>query len=144
MARVKKTKNVAKFGGVDDLGKVKTDLHSAFGVSSSYDTSSVEAKSKVHLEMDKGEGNAVVIRRFSFGINPQVWLEHPPTKQDLFNHHIKGIEMALFRDGLKLYLESQPRIVVSNTNYEIFIAAVPKKGYLLKERPQTLGEIAHG
>lgn len=143
MARVKKIKDVKKFGGVDELGTVKLNGHE-------HETSHVEAKSeKTHLEDDHGEGNAVVIRCFTFAFNlehPEAILERRPTKQDLFNAHIKGIEMALFKDGLKPYVDVAPRITFDSKKlqYNIFVPAVPMKGWMLNERPQTLTEIAHG
>lgn len=150
MARkLKQAKEVAKFGGVDELGTVKSDLHSPLQ-EQTYDASSVEAKSEqTHLEDDKGEGDAVVIRCFTFSINlehPELWLEKQPSKQDLFNFHIHGIEMALWKDGLKIFDKVAPRLTfdVKKMQYSIFIAALPRNGYLLHERPQTLSELAHG
>lgn len=146
MAKKRKVKEVAKFGGVDELGTIKSDLHSPF-VEQTYDASTVEAKSEqTHLEDDRGEGEATVIRCFTFGINPQVFLEQRPTKQDLFNHHLRGIEATLWKDGLKVFDDVAPRLTFDNKNlqYSIFIAARPRNGYLLHERPQTLSQIAHG
>lgn len=143
----RKVTEVAKFGGIDDLGSLKTDLHSSIGhEQQTYDASSVEAQSRTNLEMDKGEGEATIIRCFIFGMNPQTFMEQHPTKQMLFNSHIGGIEAALFRDGLKLFLDVTPRITFDTVKmqYSIFVAARPRKGYLLQEKPQTLGEIVHG
>lgn len=144
MARIKKTKEVAKFGGIDNLGQVKTQLHS--NKQDTYDSSSVEAQSQTRLEDDRGEGEATVIRCFTFGMNPQTFIERRPTKQDLFNAHLKGIEMGLFADGLKVFDEVVPRLTfdAQKKQYSIFVAARPRKGYLLHERPQTLSQIAHG
>ena len=140
MARKKKVKDVAKFGGVDQLGSTTMGGHQ-------HELASIEAKSeKTHLEDDRGEGNAAIIRCFEFAINPQVFKEHPPTKQELFNHHHKGIELALWKDGMKVMPEVNPKIVVNQKamRYQIFVGAQPMKGYILHERPQTLSEIAHG
>lgn len=152
MARkLKKATEVSKFGGVDQLGKVKTDLHTNLdGSGNTYDASTVEAKSEqTHLEDDRGEGNAVVIRCFTFQMNmehPEIFIEKRPTKQDLFNAHISGIEAALWKDGLKPYLEVKPRITFDSKKlqYSIFIASLPMKGWVLNETPQTLTQIAHG
>lgn len=148
MARVKKVKEVTKFGGVDELGQVKTDLHKGIGASvNTYDASTVEAKSEqTHLEDDVGHGEAVIVRCFTFGMNPKTFLERKPTKQDLFNSHLRGIEMALFGDGLKVFDEVPPRLVfdVKKQQYSIFVAARPRKGIMLYERPQTLREIING
>lgn len=149
MARKKKTKEVAKFGGVDELGQIKSDLHSPLK-EQTYDASTVEAKSEqAHLEDDMGEGDAVVIRNFVFAIdmnNSDVWLKNQPTKQDLFNSHLKGIEMALWKDGLKIWPDVKPQLTfdLNNFKYTIIVASKPMKGYLLNERPQTLSQIAYG
>ena len=140
MARVKKIKEVAKFGGVDELGKAHYQGHE-------HDVSTVEAKSEqTHLEDDRGEGEATVIRRFTFGMNPETFIKNRPTKQDLFNAHLQGIEIALFGDGLKVFDSVAPRISfdAEKKQYSIFVAARPRKGYLLQERPQTLREIING
>lgn len=138
MAKKAKYKDVAKFGGVDELGKTSFNNYE-------HELSNIEAKSETNLEMDKGEGNATIIRCFTFGINPEVFMKQRPTKQDLFNYHISGIEMAMYRDGMIPYLEVEPRITfdTKRMQYSIFVAAHPRKGYLLQERPQTLSEIAH-
>lgn len=146
----KKTKNVAKFGGVDELGKVSLDLHSGVdGKKNEYDASTVEAKSNTNLEMDTGEGNAVVIRCFTFQIDlskADTWLEKRPSKQEIFNSHLRGIEMGLFGDGLKIYDMVAPRITFDavKMQYSIFVPAIPRRGIQLNERPQTLTELAHG
>lgn len=137
-----KIKDVSKFGGVDELGQVQLDGHR-------HDASSVEAKSQTNLEHDEGVGDAVVIRCFTFQMNlekPEVFLECRPSKQELFNSHLRGIEMALFRDGMKIFPDSAPRLTfdVKKMQYSIFIAAKPMRGYLLEQRPQTLTEIVHG
>lgn len=147
--RNKKTTEVSKFGGVDQLGTVKTDLHSPLQ-EQSYDAASIEAKSeRTHLEDDAGHGEATVLRNFVFAINldkADLWLKHRPTKQELFNSHLRGIEMALFKDGLKIWPEVAPQLIFDMPTmcYTIIVAARPRKGYLLMERPQTLSEIAHG
>lgn len=137
--RKSKTKDVAKFGGIDELGAAKLHGHN-------HDVASVEAQSQTRLESDTGEGNPVVVRCFTFGMNPQVFVEQRPTKQDLFNAHLGGIEMRLFADGLKVFDEVAPRLTfdIEKKQYSIFVAARPRKGYLLQERPQTLTEISRG
>lgn len=158
MARLKKPKSldVQKFGGVDDHGTVHDDnavtFHSELGKSKSvhtdtnYDVKSIEAESQTKLEEDVGYGNALVIRMFEFRVDPLVFYQHMPTTQELFNSHYKGIELTLWKDGLKVIPEVNPRIVVDEQNgtYQIFVGAAPAKGHLLKEQPQTLSQIVHG
>lgn len=139
MARIKKPKEVSKFGGVDELGQAQFNGHE-------HDVASVEAKSHTRLDHDKGEGEATIIRCFTFGMNPEAIVQYRPTKQDLFNSHVHGIEIALFADGLKIFDEVPPRITfdIDKKQYSIFVAARPRNGYFLQARPQTLTEIAHG
>lgn len=138
MARkLKEPIEVAKFGGNDKLANTKLNGHE-------HEVESIETQSQTSLESDQGVGNAAVIRMFQFAINPEVFQQHPPTKQDLFNAHYKNLEMALWRDGLKVIPEVNPRISMGKKHYRIWIGAAPMKGHLLHERPKTLTELAHG
>lgn len=137
--RSKKTVEVQKFGGEEKLGE--TQLHGY-----NHDVNSIETQSKTTLEQDTGEGGAVIIRCFTFGINPEAFKQYAPTKQELFNSHYKGIEIALWKDGLKVMPDVHPRIVIDQQKgqYQIFVGAQPARGHLLMERPQTLSEIVNG
>lgn len=135
----KKAFEVAKFGGIDELGEAKLNGHS-------HNVQSIETQSKTTLEQDPGEGREAIIRRFTFGMNPEAFQSGTPTKQELFNAHIKGIEVMLWRDGMALMTEVEPRLVVNKElmQYSIFVGARPARGHILHERPQTLRELAHG
>jgi hypothetical protein len=140
MARMKKKPvEVQKFGGTESLGQVQMDGYA-------HEVESVEAQSGTKLEHDEGHGNPAIIRRFTFGINPLAFKEHPPTQQELFNSHIKGIELALWRDGMTVLPEVPPRITIDQKalQYHIFVGAKPARGHILKEVPQTLSQIANG
>lgn len=93
--------------------------------------------------VDPGKGKAWILRTFTFGINPAV--KEIPTKQQLFNSHVKQIEMMLWGDGLKFVYEVPPRIQVTKKFYKIFVLAEPTHiGYhdLPKlEKAATLNEI---
>ena len=161
MARLKKPKtiDVQKFGGVDDLGTIreegnfdafKSGMTGSEQVASNvnWEGKSVETQSQTHLEDDEGSGNAAVIRKFTFAANPESFAQYKPTKQELFNAHYKGIETALWVDGLKVIPESNPEVVIAEDgmSYSIFVGARPQKGHSLPWdlTPQTLKEIAHG
>ena len=139
--RINKTEEVQKFGGTEDLGQV--DLHGY-----AHDAKSIEVQSSTKLEQDEGSGNAAVIRCFEFGINLEAFKQHKPTKQELFNSHAKGIEISLWRDGLKVIPDVTPRIVVNEKDmkYQIFVGAQPNRGHILPYdvKTKTLKEIAHG
>lgn len=147
MAKRTKTQEVKSFGGVQKLGEVtEVDALNAPVKDVNYDLQSIETESKTKLEDDVGHGNPVIVRCFEFGMNPQAFLEVKPTKQQLFNHHIKGIETFLWKDGLKVITEVAPRILYDEKNlkYKIFVGAKPMRGHILREQPKTLSQIAHG
>ena len=101
------------------------------------------SESKTHLEDDTGSGDAAIIRMFEFGVNHEAFKQHQPTKQELFNSHYKGIEVMLWRDGLKVMPEVEPQLTFNKkkTKYRIFVGAKPMKGHLLTEQPKTLSQI---
>lgn len=111
-----------------------------------WDVKQGEVHSDVFLEDDIGEGDAIILRSFDFKANPQTFKENPPTTQELFNAHIRQIEIHLMKDGLKVYTESSPQIRLSKdkTGYRIVVPAQPMKGHRLLERPNTLTQLAHG
>lgn len=140
----KKIKEVAKFGGIDELGKANLNGHS-------HDVSSLETMSETRLEDDLGRGQTAVIRCFEFGINPVAFQKARAagmqvSKQDLFNAHHKGIELELWKDGLKVMPDVQPTVLVNEKamKYKIFVGARPYKGHSMSQRTQTLSQIAHG
>lgn len=154
--RSKKAVEVQKFGGVDSMGTVRDENFTKFTSEMSgkdsyhrdtnYNLESIEVQSDTHLEDDTGEGDAAIVRMFEFGMNPQAFIEHPPTKQELFNSHYKGIELALWKDGMKVIPEVNPKIIVDQkaAKYMIFVGAQPMRGHILTERPKTLAEQIHG
>lgn len=144
MGRKARIKEVQKFGGIDELGAAKLYGHK-------HDVSTAESMSQTHLEDDVGHGEAAIIRCFEFGMNPEAFQNARSagmqvTKQDLFNYHHKGIEMALWKDGMKIIPESHPEVLIDEKamKYKIFVGARPRRGHLLLQKPQTLREIAHG
>lgn len=150
MAGIKKPKNIAKGqfetdNSFDALGDSKKIVGGDFD---GYEAQQVEAASKTHLEDDKGEGVAAVLRCFKFGMNPEAFRQYTPTKQELFNSHHKGIEVALWKDGLKVVPEVHPRISIDEQKmcYEIWVTARPSRGNIIPYdvTPKTLTQIAHG
>jgi len=146
MARKLKEKTVSKFGGTESLGSVTVPVEDAPVKDATYDILDIEVKSDTKLEEDDGSGGAAIVRRFVFAMNPKAFHEHTPSKQELFNTHLKGIEMSLWRDGMKIMTDVTPRINfdTKNMQYSIIVGAVPQRGHILRERPQKLAEIIHG
>lgn len=147
MARkTKKVLDVQKFGGVDELGKTQLERPNSVGVKDTYELNSVETQSDTKLESDEGTGIPVIIRTFEFGANLVAFKDHTPTKQELFDAHKKGLEMHLWRDGMIYFDQVEPQITFNKkgTKYKIIIAALPARGNVLLETPQTLSQIANG
>lgn len=114
----------------------------------------LEAKSKTKIEDDGGYGQAIVLRFFDFGANPEIFRRHQPSAQELFNQHIRGIESLLWGDGLKPFIEVQPQLLfsVDGKKFESFnpkgkqykfyrftIACVPMQALI--ETPKTLSQL---
>lgn len=132
MKRVSETKQLLETGVKD--APVKDILWNA---------QEAEVKGDVNLQEDPGQGGAAIIRMFEFRANPEAFKIHKPTKQELFNSHLKGIEILLWQDGMKIMTTVAPRININKkqTKYRIFVGASPQKGYILTEKPQLLREI---
>jgi hypothetical protein len=130
--------DVQKFGGVDELGETKLHGHK-------HEVSSIETASQTKLEDDLGTGKPVVMRSFTFKLNPEAFKAMAPSKQELFDTHVKGIEMHLWRDGLTFEKRHEPHILFNKqrTAYTIFVVATPSHKDVLLEKTQTLTEIAH-
>lgn len=140
MTKSKPIKEVAKFGGVDELGTVELN-----GLK--HEAATVEAKSeKTHLEDDLGTGKPVIMRSFTFKIDPASFKAHVPSKQELFDSHARGLELSLWKDGLVFEQSHEPHILFNKkrTHYTVFIVATPARGNVVTETPQTLTQIAHG
>lgn len=147
MAKRVKSLDVQKFGGIESLGTIAGNVtdNPLEGISG-HELSSVEVESKTKLESDRGTGRAVVMRSFVFKASQNAFKVHIPTKQELFNTHYKGLEIALWKDGLTFAQEYEPHLLFNKkkTHYTIFVVATPSSGNVLLETPQTLSQIAHG
>lgn len=147
MARKSKTIDVQKFGGVEHLGEVATDVtESPIDDVTGHTLDSIETSSDTKLEDDHGTGRAVVMRTFTFKANQKAFKDHLPLKQELFNMHYRGIEMYLWKDGLLLCQEYEPHLLFNSkkTHYTIFVVATPSHSNVLSETPKTLSEISNG
>lgn len=115
-----------------------------------YDVKQGEVHSDIKLEADEGYGKTIVIRSFDFKVNPQAFKERTPSKQDLFNAHVKQIEIVLWKDGLKVMPDVAPQLIMDKKRrgYRIVVGAEPEKGQLINslvlDKQQTLSQAAHG
>lgn len=102
-------------------------------------------ESNTKLEQDTGTGQAIVLRFFDFGADPEVFKQHKPTAQELFNTHMRGLESLLWRDGLRPFQEVEPRLMFSKnkSHYRFILACIPVSGRLSVETPRTLTQLLH-
>lgn len=103
-----------------------------------------EVHSDVKLEDDKGTGKAVVLRAFDFAANPEAFKHHVPSKQELFNAHRIQIEHSLMGDGLKIFEEVSPKVIISKNKryFRIIVAGLPWG--MNRSHISTLSQIANG
>lgn len=102
-----------------------------------------QVESETKLNADKGIGQAVVLRTFTFAANKESFQRHLPTAQELFNSHSKGIDTMLWKDGLKHFMEVEPRLIFSKdkSHYRFIVACIPALGNTLIDTPHTLTEL---
>lgn len=104
----------------------------------------VAAESTTKLEDDHGEGQAVKLFFFEFGVNPAAFKIKKPTSQELFNSHYKQIEINLWEKGWKVFPDVNPRLMFAKdkSHYRIIVGATQARGRILTEQPKTLSEIS--
>lgn len=87
--------------------------------------------------IDPGGGGVVVIRVFTFKMNPE--RQHFPGKQALFNSHAKQIETVLWGDGLRPLESNPPRVILNSKKgfYQIFIPCIAAKGVIFSEKDRN-------
>ena len=108
-----------------------------------YTGQTIEVRSKTKLEEDLGTGEAILLRTYEFGVNPEMFKNGDPSGQDIFNSHMKGILGMLWGDGLQPVMEMEPKIIFSKdrSKYLIMVGARPSIGQSILETPRTLSEI---
>lgn len=108
-----------------------------------WDAAGAEVQSTTHLEDDKGTGANVVIRSFTFSINPQTFKLHKPTKQELFYQHAKQIQVLLWQDDLVALPDVAPALKFNKkkTQYTIIIGAQARRGRIFHDKAMTLPEV---
>ena len=95
--------------------------------------------------IDSATGEPFVIRMFDFKWNPLIKLqqirEAKSRKQELFNAHAKYIRDFLWKDGLKVREDHDPRLIFNKTGYRIAVLCQPRSGVGVFEKPTTLQRI---
>ncbi len=103
----------------------------------------VGVESDTKIQDDKGTGQEIILRFFDFAANPEVFRQHKPTLQELFDVHRKGMESMLWTDGLSPYHAIEPRIMFSKdkSHYRIVVSCIPSMGNTLVDKTKTLSEL---
>lgn len=105
----------------------------------------IGVESDTKLEQDTGTGNELVIRFFDFAANKEVFKQHKPTAQELFNTHKTGMEAMLWTDGLVPYHAIEPRLMFAKDgeHYRFVLSCVPSLGNTFVDKAKTLTELLH-
>lgn len=101
------------------------------------------AESTTKIQDDKGTGQEIIMRFFDFAANKEVFKQHRPTAQELFDSHKKGIESLLWTDGLLPFIDIEPRLMFSKdkSHYRFGVACIPSLGNTLIDKTKTLSEL---
>lgn len=101
--------------------------------------------SKTSLQMDKGEGEKLILKFFHFNVNPETFEKQQPTAQFLLNTHLHQIEEQLWVAGLKIDPNVEPRVMFSKDNkmYHIVVGSRLARGKILSQEALTLPELAN-
>lgn len=88
-------------------------------------------------------GKTIVLRSFYFKANPELLKAQKPTKQQLFDSHVKQIELMLWNDGLMPFKEVEPRVITSKKRdeYKIFMACEARPGVTFAHNPTKLQDL---
>ena len=95
--------------------------------------------------IDSGTGKKVIIRKFEFEwddkIKPEDKMNAEYNKQGFFNSHAKYIKDFLWKDGLSVLENQDPKMVFNKKGYMIVVACEAKFGVSIFEKGMTLQDI---
>ena len=136
MAKGKKFKAIEKDVTVNSKFATKSDIGDI-----EWEGEEIGAESTTKIQDDKGTGIPIILRRFTFAVNPEAFKDHKPTEQELFNSHKNGIMALLWSDEMRPYEAIEPRIVFSKdkSHYTIFVGCIPKG--VLNDQTNTLSQL---
>ena len=98
--------------------------------------------------IDSATGKKVIIRKFEFEWGKKIGLEDKMNaqynKQAFFNSHAKYIRDFLWKDGLSILENQDPKMIFNKKGYIIAIACEARFGVSIFEKGQTLQDIFKG
>ena len=95
--------------------------------------------------VDSGTGKSLLIRVFDFKYDPRTKLEDRQrakmNKQEFFNMHAKYIMNFLWKDGLRIREDHDPKLIFVKGGYRIAILCEARLGVLVDKKPTTLQKV---
>ena len=95
--------------------------------------------------VDSGTGKALIIRVFAFKFDPKTKGEDiqrsKSNKQEFFNMHATYIKNFLWKDGLRIREDHDPKMMFSEDGYKIAILCEARVGVSVDKKPTTLQQI---
>jgi hypothetical protein len=126
----------------EDIKDTNSKKGATFGVQTdSEDWYGKEIQAQSTPLMDPGLGKSLVLRCFEFSVNPE--FKGVLNKQELFNMHWRQIQAVLWGDGLVPNEDAEPRVILGNKKYKIFILCQPRLRTIINEKAQTIQDIIH-
>ena len=95
--------------------------------------------------IDSATGKKVIIRTFDFewkkGMKIQDKMNAQYNKQEFFNSHAKYVRDFLWKDGLSILENQDPKMIFNKKGYRIAIACEARFGVSIFDKPTTLQDI---
>lgn len=95
--------------------------------------------------VDSATGKKVIVRLFDFDWNKEITKsnikEAKKDKQLLFNVHATYIKNFLWKDGLNVLMNQDPKLIFTKKGYRIAVVCEARSGQSIFDKPQTLQNI---
>ena len=95
--------------------------------------------------IDSATGKKVIIRTFDFewkkGMKIQDKMNAQYNKQEFFNSHAKYVRDFLWKDGLSILENQDPKMMFNKKGYRIAVACEARFGVSIFDKPTTLQDI---
>ena len=95
--------------------------------------------------IDSATGKKLIVRVFDFDWKKRIMKEEieraKNNKQDFFNSHAKYIRDFLWKDGLSIREDHDPKIIFNNKGYRIAVLCEARWGVSIFDRHTTLQNI---
>ena len=90
--------------------------------------------------IDDGIGQNVLLRTFTYSINPEKIREFPNDKQKIFNDHAKYLTTLLWGDGLRPFDGASPKVIIDRKKgfYKIIVPCEARNGLIFAEQAKNL------